>query len=660
MNTAATDREDLLARTVASSGAAIDIRSLRKRYGALEAVRGISFEVQRGEIFGLIGADGAGKTTTFQILAGVMEATGGTAEIFGKPARDARSRTGYLTQTFSLYPDLSVSENIRYIGELRHVPPAEIDERGGRYLKMFDMDRFSKRLAAQLSGGMKQKLALVCALVSEPDILLLDEPTTGVDPVSRREFWDTLAHLAGQGLTVLVATPYLDEAERCHRIALIHLGEIQQIGTPDEIRESLHAKRIELGTSDLRKSLRALSKVVGPDGDIFDVQRFGDRLDLLSHSPEAAQRKMEEVMHAEGITIDSVRVDDPTLENTFVARLRSLSQEMKDTPFPSRRDHRDKRGQIAIGAEHITKQFGSFTAVHDVSLQVRYGEIYGLLGANGAGKTTTIKMLCGLLEASTGNMQLAGERGAFRSTEIRQQIGYMSQKFSLYDDLSIAENLDFFGGVYGVPAEELKEKERWVLEFSGLEGKEQQVTGSLPGGWKQRVAFGSAILHEPGIVFLDEPTSGVDPLARRAFWMMINHLADAGTAVLVTTHYLEEAEQCNRLGFMVAGELLVEGTPSEIKARQKGHLLEFRVDQPQRAADLLKSETQHWRVALFGNRLHIITDRDVDAGIRENTQKLEAGGVHVLGAREGRFSLEDVFISVVEQARERGKIGAEE
>jgi len=660
MNAAASDREALVVPAAASPGTAIDVRGLRKRYGALEAVRGVSFNVQRGEIFGLIGADGAGKTTTFQILAGVMEASGGTAEIFGKPARDARARTGYLTQTFSLYPDLSVDENIRYIGELRHVPPAEIEERGARYLKMFDMDRFSKRLAAQLSGGMKQKLALVCALVSEPDVLLLDEPTTGVDPVSRREFWDTLAHLAGQGLTVLIATPYLDEAERCHRIALVHLGEILQIGAPDEFRESMHAKRIELRAPDLRKALRAVSKVTGTDSGIFDVQRFGDRLDLLSHSPEAAQRTMEGILHSEGIAIDSMRVDEPTLENTFVATLRSLSQEMRDTPFPARRDHRDKRGQVAIGAEHITKQFGSFTAVHDVSLQVRHGEIYGLLGANGAGKTTTIKMLCGLLEASTGNMQLAGVTNAFRSTDVRQQIGYMSQKFSLYDDLSIAENLDFFGGVYGVPAEELKEKERWVLDFSGLEGKEQQITGSLPGGWKQRVAFGSAIMHEPGIVFLDEPTSGVDPLARRAFWMMINRLADAGTAVLVTTHYLEEAEQCNRLGFMVAGELLVEGTPSEIKAQQRGHLLEFRVDQPQRAADLLKTETQHWRVALFGKRLHIITDGDVDAGIRENTKRLEAGGISVLGAREGRFSLEDVFISVVEQARERGKIGAEE
>lgn len=658
--TVATDLENFHAPGASGSGTAIDVRGLRKNYGAVQAVRGISFEVQRGEIFGLIGADGAGKTTTFQILAGVMEATGGTAEIFGRPARDARARTGYLTQTFSLYPDLSVSENIRYIGELRHVPPAEIAERGARYLKMFDMDRFSARLAAQLSGGMKQKLALVCALVSEPDILLLDEPTTGVDPVSRREFWDTLAHLAGGGLTVLVATPYLDEAERCHRIALIHLGEIQQIGTPDEFRESLQAKRIELRASDLRKAIPAVQNVASREGDIFDVQRFGDRLDLLCHSPETAERKVQDILRAEGIAIDSVRVDEPTLENTFVARLRSLSQEMRDTPFPGRRDHRAKRGQIAIGADHISKRFGSFTAVHDVSLQVRYGEIYGLLGANGAGKTTTIKMLCGLLEATTGNMQLAGGRGAFRSTDIRQQIGYMSQKFSLYDDLTIAENLDFFGGVYGVPEQELKEKERWVLDFSGLEGKEQQVTGSLPGGWKQRVAFGSAIMHEPNIVFLDEPTSGVDPLARRAFWKMINHLADTGTAVLVTTHYLEEAEQCNRLGLMVAGELLVEGTPSEIKGRQHGHLLEFLVDQPQRAADLLKSETQHWRVALFGKRLHIITDADVDTGIRENTQRLEAEGIRVIEAREGRFSLEDVFISVVEQARERGKFATED
>jgi ABC-2 type transport system ATP-binding protein len=660
MTNAVIDREGLHTNDAGPAGAAIEVGDLWKRYGKAEAVRGISFEVERGEIFGLIGADGAGKTTTFQILAGVMEATSGVARIFGKPAREARSQTGYLTQAFSLYPDLTVMENIRYVGDLRHVPPAEINERGRQYLKSFDMDRFSSRLASQLSGGMKQKLALVCALVSQPNILLLDEPTTGVDPVSRREFWDTVAHLAGEGLTVLVATPYLDEAERCHRIALIHLGEIQQIGTPEEIRGSLNAKRIELHTPKLQEAQAAMNEVSGSNSQIFDVQRFGDRLDLLSHSPDQAKTEVQRIMTEKHLPIDDIRVDEPTLENTFVATLRSLGQGMHDEPFPNRHDHKALRGQVAIGATNLTKQFGSFTAVHNVSLQVKYGEIYGLLGANGAGKTTTIKMLCGLLEPTQGTMMLAGRQDGLRSTEIREQIGYMSQKFSLYNDLTIAENLDFFAGVYGVPPEERAEKQAWVMRFSGLEGKQDQITSSLPGGWKQRVAFGSAITHEPRIVFLDEPTSGVDPLARRAFWTMINHLADSGTAVLVTTHYLEEAEQCNRLGLMVAGELLLEGTPSEIKAQQHGHLLEFRVDQTQRAADVLKSGTDHWRVSIFGNRLHVIADEDVDAAIRSTTEKLAAQGIRVLEAREGRFSLEDVFITVVERARLLGKFSTED
>jgi ABC-2 type transport system ATP-binding protein len=660
MSTEVTERKEVGERDVAGGEAAVLVRDLNKHYGQLEAIKGISFDVQRGEIFGLIGADGAGKTSTFQILAGVMEASSGTVSVFGKPARESRAQTGYLTQTFSLYPDLSAMENIRYIGELRHVPPAEIRKRGLNYLTMFDMERFSARLAGQLSGGMKQKLALACALVSEPNILLLDEPTTGVDPVSRREFWDTLAHLSGEGLTILLATPYLDEAERCHRIALMHLGEIRQIGTPDEIRATVHAKRLELHTPDLQKALHVLTEAEGKDLGVTDVQRFGDRLDMLATDPDAARKKVEQVMKSANLPTEDLRVDEPTLENTFVATLRSLGQELRDEPFPSHNRRVERHGAVAIGAKDLTKQFGSFTAVKGVSLQVNYGEIYGLLGANGAGKTTTIKMLCGLLEPTTGTMELAGQTTDLRSSEIRQQIGYMSQKFSLYDDLTITENLDFFAGVYGVPDDEREEKERWVLSFAGLEGKGQQITGSLPGGWKQRVAFGSAIMHEPGIVFLDEPTSGVDPLARRAFWIMINHLADAGTAVLVTTHYLEEAEQCNRLGLMVAGELLVEGTPREIKSHQKGHLLEFRVDQPQRAADVLKSETERWRVGIFGNRLRVTTDDDAEKGIRETTKKLESAGVRVLAASEGRFSLEDVFISIVDQARQQGKVGAED
>jgi len=643
-----------------ATGLAVEVASLVKRYGALEAVRGIDLEVRSGEIFGLIGPDGAGKTSTFQILAGVMEATSGVADIFGVPAREARANTGYLTQAFSLYPDLTVTENIRYIGDLRRVPPAEIEKRGMHYLRMFDMDRFRHRLAGKLSGGMKQKLALACALVPQPQVLLLDEPTTGVDPVSRREFWDTLAHLAAEGLTIVLATPYLDEAERCHRVAFIHQGEIRQIGTPSELRASLNAGRIELHTNNLAAAEDLINTVVGPENQIIDVQRFGDRLDLIAHDPPAAAAELRDLLPSRGLTIDEVRFDEPTLENTFVARLRNLGQEVHSEPFPGRRSNAPLKGQVAIGASSLTKQFGSFTAVKNVSLEIKYGEIYGLLGANGAGKTTTIKMLCGLLPPTFGKMTLAGKTGSLRSGEVRQKLGYMSQKFSLYNDMSIKENLEFFAGVYGVPEEERAEKMNWVLSFSGLEGREDQITGSLPQGWKQRVAFGAAILHEPNVLFLDEPTSGVDPLARRAFWTMINRLADTGTAILVTTHYLEEAEQCNRLGFMVAGELVTEGTPTAIKNAQTGHLLEFIVDQPQKALDLLKKDTERWRTSLFGDRLHIITEADADTAIRQTTAELQAKGVRVIYAREGRFSLEDVFISVVEKAREEGKVALED
>src|SRR5262245_27448965 len=424
----------------------------------------------------------------------------------------------------------------------------------------------------------------------------------------------------------------------------MHLGEIRQLGAPAELRAGLRAKRIELRASKLGEAERALSEIAGPGAVIVDVQRFGDRLDLLALDPEEAKLVLQKRMSDARLQIEEIRVDEPTLENTFVATLRALGQEPHEKPFPCRHDHSELRGQVAIDANNLVKQFGTFTAVKGVSLQVRHGEIYGLLGANGAGKTTTIKMLCGLLEPTIGEVHLAGER-SLRSGGVRQQIGYMSQKFSLYNDLSIEENLDFFAGVYGVPGEEGEEKKLWVLSFSGLEGKESQITGSLPGGWKQRVAFGAAIMHEPRILFLDEPTSGVDPLARRAFWKMINRLADAGAAILVTTHYLEESEQCNRLGMMVAGEIVAEGSPSGIKSQQTGRLLEFIVDHPQRAADLLKKGAERWRVSIFGDRLHVITDEDPQSCRRAVTDELEANGIYVRDAREGSFSMEDVFIS---------------
>jgi ABC-2 type transport system ATP-binding protein len=591
-----------------------------------------------------------------------MEATGGKVEIFGTPAREARSQTGYLTQTFSLYPDLTVKENIRYIGDLRRVDAGEIEARGHRYLSMFDMDRFTDRLAGRLSGGMKQKLALACALVAQPKVLLLDEPTTGVDPVSRREFWDTLAHLAMDGLTILVATPYLDEAERCHRVALMHLGEIREMGTPAELRDRLGAKRLEIRTENLGKAEEILLGVSRAQSEIVDVQRFGDRLDVIVQEPERGKRVIDDALRPENLHAEVLRVDQPTLENTFVATLRGLDREKDGQPpvYPGNHPHAELKGRIAIGASELTKRFGAFTAVKKISIEVKYGEIYGLLGANGAGKTTTIKMLCGLLAPTTGTMELAGEKGSLRSRDVRQRIGYMSQKFSLYDDLTVEENLNFFAGVYGVPPEEVEQKKRWVLAFAGLEGKQTLITGSLPGGWKQRVAFGASILHEPSVLFLDEPTSGVDPLARRAFWRMINQLADRGTAILVTTHYLEEAEQCNRLGFMAAGELAAEGTPRAVKSQQGGHLLEFIVDQPQKAADLLRENVERWRVSLFGDRLHVITDDDAETGKRATLAKLEAAGIQVKDSFEEPYSLEDAFIVVVEKARQQGKVAKEE
>jgi ABC-2 type transport system ATP-binding protein len=497
---------------------------------------------------------------------------------------------------------------------------------------------------------MQKKLALVCALVSEPAVLLLDEPTTGVDPVSRREFWDSLAQLSSEGLTILVATPYLDEAERCSRVALMHLGRIAQLDTPAALRNSIHAQRLEVRVADLRRAQLATPTLAAIRG-VLDVQRFGDHLDVLAKDSavEPVTAGVENVLNAAHLEHERIRPDSPSLENVFVASIRE-STPQGEAEFPFVKPRPTTLGDTAIAAEHLLKRFGTFVAVNDLSLDIRFGEIYGLLGANGAGKTTTVRMLCGLLEPSSGVVTLAGERGNVRSESIRRRVGYMSQKFSLYDDLTVIENLEFFAGVYQIPPERRHTTIQWVLDFSGLRGREHTITGSLPGGWKQRVAFGSAIMHEPDVLFLDEPTSGVDPIARRAFWGLINQLADRGTAVLVTTHYLEEAEQCNRVGFVSTGRLIAEGTPTQVKESQKGHLIEARVDDVSRAMRALSAGTQAWRVSVFGDRLHVVSDADADAAITQTRAALEAAGVRVFEVREANFSLEDVFIGAVQRA----------
>jgi len=672
----------------------IQVEQLVKQYGKLTAVRGIDFSVRRGEIFGLIGPDGAGKTSTFHILGGVMEPSQGRVRILGQIPRDARLEIGYLTQQFSLYLDLSIDENLRYSAGLRQVPDDLFQERRSRYLQLMGLDDIPNRLAGQLSGGMKQKLFLCCCLMAKPQILLLDEPTTGVDPVSRRDFWDVLAAIAAEGVTIVVATPYLDEAERCHRIALMSEGLIYQVATLSELRTELGLHRLEVRTSQLAAAEHILQDAAAgiltedpvveaiAHSQIADVQTFGDRLDVLVRNVSAGETEVRRLFSHHHLDLMTIVPTDATLENVFVTRLRQQGGDPPFIPYPeenggrrtedgnegrkmetegrtllpphpaSRTPHpalRTPRSHLAIAAHNLKKIYGSFQAVRGLDLEIHYGEIYGLLGANGAGKTTTIKMLCGLIEPTAGEMSLAGETHNLRSAAIRQRIGYMSQKFTLYDDLTIQENLEFYCGVYQVPRKIRQARINWVLDICGLAGKDTMLTGKLPGGWKQRVAFGASVMHEPEILFLDEPTSGVDPLARRQFWRLINDFARRGTAILVTTHYLEETEQCNRMGFMVAGQIVAQGSPSEIKDSQPGQLVEVVADSPQRVVSLLRTRLAPWQVSVFGDRLHVVlNDPDTEVPMISTLLQSEAISLHSL--RSIPFSMEDAFIGIVQRS----------
>lgn len=635
----------------------ISVKDFSKNYGKLEAVKSISFDVKKGEIFGLIGPDGAGKTSTFHVMGGVMNATSGEVKIFDETPRLARKKIGYLTQQFSLHLDLSIEENLIYSAGVREVSDRDFRERSEKYLKLMDLWKFKSRLAGQLSGGMKQKLFLCCALVSAPEILLLDEPTTGVDPVSRREFWDVLADVSAEGVTTAVATPYLDEAERCNRVALINQGKIVDIGTPRDLIASLKMHRLEIRSSKTNELEARLSKVSHHSKDVIvDVQEYGDRLDILTSDADKGKAEVINAAREAGDDKPDIQVSAPNLENVFVSKLKEDFDDDENAPIYkfTKNNPQAGDGKVAIGADKIGITFGDFKAVKSVSLEVKYGEIYGLLGANGAGKTTTIKMLCGLLTPTQGQMILAGEKANLRSSALRKRIGYMSQKFCLYDDLTVKENLEYYCGVYEVPWEEREEKINWVLATCGLKGQEKLMTGSLPGGWKQRLSFGACVMHQPEILFLDEPTSGVDPLARRQLWKHIREFAKNGTAVLVTTHFLEEAEHCQKLAFMVAGEIVTEGSPSKIKQEQPGKLIEIRADNTQKAAQIVRETLDAWKVSIFADSLHLNLEKP-DQELPKILEALKRGEVNVTSNKEIEFSLEDAFIGIVQRAS--GKAG---
>ena len=493
---------------------AIITHNLTKCFGDLTAVNGLTLSVAQGELFGLVGSDGAGKTTTLRMLTGVMDPTSGTAQVLGCPITvlsPVQGEIGYMSQRFGLYPDLTVGENIRFYADLFGVPTAERTARMERLLTFSAMAPFIDRQAGRLSGGMKQKLGLCCALIHTPRLLLLDEPTNGVDPVSRRDFWRILHDLRSEGVTIVVATAYLDEAERCDRVALLHQGRLLACDTPARL------------TNGGAISLEEL--VIGCIG--------GEVLPPLKRERPG------------GIPPGSSPSNPP------------------QSPFGTGGGNAN-----AVSLNRLTKRFDSFTAVDNVTLAVPRGEIFGFLGPNGAGKSTTIRMMCGILPPTSGAGRVAGFDIATQPERIKENIGYMSQRFSLYEDLTVEENIAFYAGVYRLSAAKRRERTEWVIGMAGLAERRRSNAGELSGGWRQRLALGCAILHEPPIVFLDEPTSGVDPLSRRRFWELIHSLAEGGVTVFVTTHYMDEAEYCDRLALIYRGELIAVGTPAELKQQR--------------------------------------------------------------------------------------------
>ncbi len=551
------------------SDAAIVARGLGKDFAAPgskqphRALADLSLEVPAGSITALVGPDGAGKTTFIRLAAGLLRPDRGQLQVLGldvaREAQAVQDRISYMPQRFGLYEDLSVQENLDLYADLHGVPPAMRQARYARLMEMTDLGPFRTRLAGKLSGGMKQKLGLACTLVRSPKLLLLDEPTVGVDPLSRRELWQIVEQLIqGEKIAVLVATAYLDEAERCARVYLLREGRLLAGGTPAELRE--HARGL----------VHVAEPPAGEAPRLLQARLLDDRVQVVDAVPEAGAVRF---IRRPGATaaLPQAHGVEPRLEDGFMLLLDAADEARQGAapaPAPQAAAVADTAAVIAV--QHLTRRFGDFVAVADTSFEVRRGEVFGLLGPNGAGKTTTFRMLCGLLPPSGGRLSVAGVDMRHARAAARRHIGYVSQKFALYGNLSVDDNLRFFAGAYGLTGAALQRQlQRAYAEFE-LSDVKRMPSGQLPGGFRQRLAMAAALLHEPEILFLDEPTSGADPHARRAFWRRITALAAAGTTVVVTTHFMEEAEYCDRIVIQDAGRVLALGTPAEVRAMAGG------------------------------------------------------------------------------------------
>ncbi|WP_374223250.1 ATP-binding cassette domain-containing protein [Acidocella sp. C78] len=550
--------------TAETDGAALRLDRVCRRFSAggreIAAVEEVSAVVAQGGITGLIGADGAGKTTLMRLIAGLLRPDRGAIEVLGIDVRRdplaVQGRIGYMPQRFGLYEELTVRENLDLYADLHGVAPAARAARYAGLMAMTGLEPFTARRAGRLSGGMKQKLGLACTLVQPPRLLLLDEPTVGVDPVSRRELWEIIDRLTtDEGVTVLFSTAYLDEAARCRDVLLLHEGRLLAQGKPARFTAPMAGRtfRVAAPESGRRRLQARLAAAPG----VIDTVIEGRFVRVVS---EAAPWTPPPGIEAVAVA--------PRFEDGFVdelLRLRggaatpSATSPAPPTPPP-------EPAKTVIAVERLTRRFGDFTAVDAVSFEVRRGEIFGLLGANGAGKSTTFRMLCGLLPASGGRLDVAGYDLRRARAAARGRIGYMAQKFSLYGDLTVAQNLAFFASAYGLRGGRRAARIGWALAEFGLGGMREAAARDLALGYRQRLALAAALMHAPDILFLDEPTSGVDPLARREFWRRIGALAEDGVTVLVTTHFMEEAEYCDRLVIMAQGRILAEGAPGEIRA----------------------------------------------------------------------------------------------
>jgi ABC-2 type transport system ATP-binding protein len=535
----------------------------------IAALSDVSLSVASGSLTALVGPDGAGKTTLLRMAAGLLTPSAGSLTVLGidvaADPQAVQNRISYMPQRFGLYEDLSVQENLDLYADLHGVPPPQRRARFAQLMHMTDLTRFTTRLAGKLSGGMKQKLGLACTLVRSPQLLLLDEPTVGVDPLSRRELWQIVQQLVDQEqLSVLVSTSYLDEAERCSQVCVMHEGRVLASGTPQQIRQRAEGL-CHIATPGAHESARSLqARLLDARDRIIDAVPQGGQVRYIrsAASPAAADALLEGA---------ATQPTAARLEDGFMMILRDSTQQTAGAPTTALAADASPAAAATSAAvievRDLVRKFGDFTAVASTSFSVQRGEIFGLLGPNGAGKTTTFRMLCGLLPASSGFLQVAGVNLRHARAQARSKIGYVSQKFSMYGNLTVAENLDFFGGAYGLHGQRLQQRTRAVLDQFNLQGMQHMPSGQLPGGFKQRLAMAAGLLHQPDILFLDEPTSGADPLARREFWRRITALSQAGVTIVVTTHFMEEAEYCDRIVIQDAGKLLAIGTPREVRTQ---------------------------------------------------------------------------------------------